>query len=1055
MSIRACCRGPWILFALLGCALIWSVPPAVAQKDKLDPAATRDYAVAIGLQNKQLFEQALGRWQKFIKAYPADPRVPTAYHHLGTCQLQRKQYKDAAVTYKDLLAKFPKLDTRDAAHLNLGLALYYLGTQSKKAEDLKEAAKAFAEVPAKHPKSKHAATALYYQGEALYQAGDLKQAAASYRKLASDYPAGDLVVDAIYALGTSHQELGQDKEAALVFEELLKKFPKDRLAAESRLRLGQSLLKQKRYAEAQQAFAAAAAATDFAYADFALLQQAECLHAQGQMPQAAALYEQVPQKFPKSKYAAAALLSAGKSWYRAAKLTEAQASLAKVVALKTEEAAEAGYWLAQTLLGLKKPAEAAAAADQALAANPKGELRPQLLFLKASAAYEQPGQVKQAAALFADLAKKHPESELLGRALYMASLSALRVEDHAAAQAHAEAFLAAKQLAKDELLPEVLFLAGESYLNAPKPDAVKAEPFYRRLADEHPKHPQAAAAQLRVGACLYVAKKHADALVFLTKSVEGLKDDTLRAESHLLMGRCQADLGKTVEAAAAFRKALEAKPDWEHADEARLALAASLRAQKKPAEAADELSRLVKDFPKSIHRPRARHQLGELAVELGKHDDALKHYARVLAEQPKGELALLARFGTGAAHFGKKDYAKAVQSLSEVLADKVAPEVAARARYIRGLAYQRLGQHAPAAADLAAFIAAKPPTDAADARFALALSQAAQDQHAQAAATLAALLQDEPTFARADQAYYEMAFSLLQAKKTKEAADAFRTLATKHPDSPLATEALFRVGDILEDGGKTDEAAKAFALGLDKAKPGALREKLRYKVGWCHYRGKRYAEAAAMLQLLLKENPKNALAGDAAYLCGECLYQMAKRKEALPYFEQIVAAADKKYHARALYRAAACHADLRDWPNSQKRYAALLDEFPKFDLAHEARYGLGWALQNQDKIKEAVEAYTLVTKATNGETAAKSRFMIGECAFKEKKYKEAVEHFFETALGYPYKEWQALSYFEAGRCFIELKDTKRALEALETVVSKHADHPRAKDAARLIADLKK
>lgn len=1055
MSIRGCCRGLCVLLAVLGHTLLPSPRAAFAQETPLDPAATREYAVAIGLQNKQLYEQALGRWQKFVKAYPADPRVPTAYHHLGTCQLQQKQYKDAVGIYRNLLEKFPKLDTRDAAQLNLGLALYYQGADSRKADDLKEAAKAFAEVPAKHPKSKHAPTALYYQGEALYQMGNLKEAAAAYRKLAADYPASDLVVDALYALGTSHQELNQDKEASFVFDELVKKFPKDKLAAESRLRLGQSLLKQKRYAEAQQAFGQAAALLEFAYADFALLQQAECLYALGQLPQAAALYEQVPQKFPKSKYAGAALLSSGKSWYRAGKLTEARVSLAKAAAFKSDEAAEAGYWLAQSLLSLKRPAEATAAADEALAANPKGELRSQLLFLKGSAAYELPGQGKQAVALFADLAKKHPESELASRALYMAALAALRGEDYPAAQQHAEAFLTAKQLAKHELLPEVLFLAGESYLNAAKPDAAKAERLYRRLTDEHPKHPQAAMARLRVGTSLYVAKKYDDALAFLTKAVDGLKNETLQAEAHLLMGRCQADLGKTIEAAAAFRKALEAKPGWEHADEARLALAASLRAQKKPVDAADELTRLLKDFPKSVHRPRVLYQLGELAVELGKHDEALKHYAQTVAEQPKGELAELARLGTGAALFGKKDYAKAVQLLSEVLAGQPGGDVALRARYVRGLSYQRLGQHAPAASDLAAFLAAKPVADVADARFALALCQAAQNQHAQSAATLAALLQEEPNFPRADQAYYEMAFSLLQDKKSKEADDAFRLLAAKHPDSLLAAEALFRRGDILEEAGQADEAAKAFALGLEKAKPTELREKLRYKLGWCHYRGKRYAEAAEVLQALLKEQPKGALATDASYLAGECLFQQGRAKEALRLFEQVVAVADKKYHARALYRSAACLAELRDWPASQKRYAAVVEQFPKFDLAHEARYGVAWALQNQDKIKEAVEAYTLLTKTTNGEAAAKSRFMIGECAFKEKKYKEAVEHFFEAALGYPYKEWQALSYFEAGRCFIELKDTKRAVEVLQIVVKDHPDHPRAKDAARLIADLKK
>ena len=139
----------------------------------------------------------------------------------------------------------------------------------------------------------------------------------------------------------------------------------------------------------------------------------------------------------------------------------------------------------------------------------------------------------------------------------------------------------------------------------------------------------------------------------------------------------------------------------------------------------------------------------------------------------------------------------------------------------------------------------------------------------------------------------------------------------------------------------------------------------------------------------------------------------------------------------------------------QKCFEELILKFPKFELVQEARYGLGYALQNQDKLDEAKAIYEQVTKATNTETAAKSRFMIGECAFKQKKHQQAIEHFLEAALAYPYEEYQALGYFEAGRCFIALDDKPKALDALRTVVKKFPKHPQAKNAAKLIADLSK
>src|SRR4051812_1092520 len=108
---------PWLALTLL--ALLTNSPLS-AQQDKLDPAATREYAVAAGLQSKQLYAQAARRWQKFIETYPQDPRLANAYHHLGACQLNDQQPAEAARTFRALIEKLPQSESLDAAHFNLG-----------------------------------------------------------------------------------------------------------------------------------------------------------------------------------------------------------------------------------------------------------------------------------------------------------------------------------------------------------------------------------------------------------------------------------------------------------------------------------------------------------------------------------------------------------------------------------------------------------------------------------------------------------------------------------------------------------------------------------------------------------------------------------------------------------------------------------------------------------------------------------------------------------------------------------------------------------------------
>ena len=119
------------------------------------------------------------------------------------------------------------------------------------------------------------------------------------------------------------------------------------------------------------------------------------------------------------------------------------------------------------------------------------------------------------------------------------------------------------------------------------------------------------------------------------------------------------------------------------------------------------------------------------------------------------------------------------------------------------------------------------------------------------------------------------------------------------------------------------------------------------------------------------------------------------------------------------------------------------------------RYGLGLSLQKQNQLDRAVVVFEEITKVTNAEVAAKARFMVGECAFARKQYKQAYEHFLVAAFKYPYEEWQAKGFLEAGRCFKELKDQAKAREMLETVIKKFPERPEAKAAKSVLDTLAK
>ena len=214
-------------------------------------------------------------------------------------------------------------------------------------------------------------------------------------------------------------------------------------------------------------------------------------------------------------------------------------------------------------------------------------------------------------------------------------------------------------------------------------------------------------------------------------------------------------------------------------------------------------------------------------------------------------------------------------------------------------------------------------------------------------------------------------------------------------------------------------------------------------------------EAAETFATQLKTYATGPLAGDAGFLLGECQYKQKEWKGALDRYAQVIAAKNPTYQALALYRSGECAAALEQWDASLKFHQQVLDQFPDFELRPEARYGVGWALQQQEKLDAAIKQYELVTEETETETAAKARFMIGECYFAQKDHKVASKHFLKAAFAYGHKEWSAMAFFEAARCFEVLKDIPQAKSSYQQLIDKYPEHPKAAAAKKRLAELGK
>jgi TolA-binding protein len=1033
---------------------------AFSQEPVDDPAATRKYSIALGVQKQRLFPQAEERWKQFLSDYPKNRRVPNAKHHLGVCQVQQKKYVEAATTFREILSKFPAFPSNDSAQFNLGLALYNNALATEKTPDFQLAAKTFQELPGKYAASKLIPTALFYQAECHVLAGDTEAAVPIYQSIVANHAASDVAPDVYQSLGDVLGTLGRDEEATAALRAFLAKHPKDAGFNDVQLRLGLSLQKQEKFGEAITWFAKTTTIKDFPLADFALIKQAEATYGAKNLPQAASIYESVAAKFPDSTYIGTAFLAAGKCRYQLAQFPNAQNDLTQVIQRKLPEAAEAAYWLGRTLVQAKKPNEALPVLDAAIVAYATDAMfLPLLQFARADVISRLPNRRGESVPLFAQFAAANPEHEKAASALYLAASGAMSEIDYPAAQKYCELFLANPRFAQDPVAAEVQFVAGETYLRTTPPQPEKAEASYRKFVAAAPTHENVARGHLGIAASLYAVQKYDPAAQHLTAQAGLFKKPEVVAESKLLLGRCHLEAKRIPEAVVALRASVAASSNWAHADETLFVLAIGVQASQQMDPALAEFKK-VADNSKSTYRDQAMYQMAEIYRGQKKHAESAGAYRRLIGEQPQSPLVPAAMYGVGIVQYESGDLKGAVAELSKLLAAHASSPLAKDAKYLRGMSQLGLQQFQPALDDLGQFLSAAGDSEKRhDARFASARCQTGLKQYDGAIASLTTLLKEKPDYALIDDVLYELAFVYTDGGKPKEAADAFRQLVSRSPTSDRAGECWYRVGEYHQTLDQPAEAIKCYTAGLLVGKLPAVREKTHYRLGFSRYSADQFPEAILVLRAQLKEFPAGELRFAGTYLLGESLYKTADHKSALAELRKVVSAnepAAKEFHAKAMYRGGLCGTHLKDWAAAQALYERLVAEHSDFEQIAEARYGLAVAHQNQNRFDKAVPLFLAVTKDfPESETAAKSWFMMGQCRFAEKKYAEAIDYFSEVAFGFKHDQWQPLSLFEAGRCFIQLQDKPAAISMLETLRKDFPEHARAKDALTILKDLEK
>jgi TolA-binding protein len=292
----------------------------------------------------------------------------------------------------------------------------------------------------------------------------------------------------------------------------------------------------------------------------------------------------------------------------------------------------------------------------------------------------------------------------------------------------------------------------------------------------------------------------------------------------------------------------------------------------------------------------------------------------------------------------------------------------------------------------------------------------------------------------------------------QKARAAYESLLSQFPDLPLAVEARLELAELLDERGEHDIAIQRLTEALDKEPPQELTDRLRLRLGSCLAAKKDLTKALAQFDAVARD-PKNPLAGQAHYRAGECLLQLgdpAKAAARLAVFrDQDPFRNMPGLTDRALLRLGHALAQVKQWDASRRTLEQTIGRFGNSPWVLEARYGVGWAYQNQRQFDAAVQNYSQVVNATVSELGAKAQLQTGLCRLEQKRYPEATAALLVVPWTYDYPELNPIALCEAARSLIEARQPEQAEKLLQRVVRDYPTSEWAKVARERLDGLRK
>ncbi len=267
---------------------------------------------------------------------------------------------------------------------------------------------------------------------------------------------------------------------------------------------------------------------------------------------------------------------------------------------------------------------------------------------------------------------------------------------------------------------------------------------------------------------------------------------------------------------------------------------------------------------------------------------------------------------------------------------------------------------------------------------------------------------------------------------------------------------IYESAELRYTQGNCDDAIKDMDNYLQKFPDGFFRVNANYYKADCQFRNKQYETALAGYDFV-NAQPKNPFTEKSLLNAGIINYRMKQYDKALINFERLESTAEVKDNIVASQAGQMrCNFKLNQYDKTISSGEKIIaSENADKDLLNEAHLLIGKAALAKNDLEKAKTELTIVSKRTNSEMTAESRYNLALIEYLLTNYKESEKIIQDIQKLIPsYDYWIAKGFILWGDDYIALKDTFQAKETYKSIVENYQKNPDDAEDLKAIAKQK-